>query len=149
MCLRRRVPLLSLSFRLPFVFPQVTGNWVNSISPYGRHLLLFFCPRNLWAAHNIFPPTFFPLKYFPSFLSAYVYPHCTMYVRTAVHSCPTKYELVRPSVQKKRRLSKTLAGRGAKKIRKRGKRKKLRRAFFLCHRESLMSLFFPSLPPPA
>ncbi len=124
MCLRRRVPLLSLSFRLPFVFPQVTRNWVNSISPYGRHLLLFFCAPEISGPRTIFSLLLFFIPRILSLLSFCVRVPTLYDVCTAVHSCPTKYELVRPSVQKKRRLSKTLAGRGAKKIRKRGKRKK-------------------------
>ncbi len=68
MCLRRRVPLLSLSFRLPFVFPQVTGNWVNSISPYGRHLLLFFCAPEISGPRTIFSLLlFYPSNTFPPF----------------------------------------------------------------------------------
>lgn len=130
MCLRRRVPLLSLSFRLPFVFPQVTGNWVNSISPYGRHLLLFFAPE-ISGPRTIFSLLLFlSLKYFPSFLSAYVSPLCTMYVLLCIHAPQSMSSSDRRS-KKRGDFQKLWQGEEQRKYGKGGKEKKVTKSFFL------------------
>ena len=127
-------------------FPKSRETGLILFLPTGGTYYYFFVPQKSLGRAQYFPSYFF-IPQILSLLSFCVRVPTLYDVCTAVHSCPTKYELVRPSVQKKRRLSKTLAGRGAKKIRKRGKRKKkLRRAFF-CHRESLMSLYSLSLSP--
>ena len=98
-------------------------------------------PQKSLGRAQYFPSYFFlSLKYFSSFLSAYVYPHCTMYVLLCIHAPQSMSSSDRRS-KKRGDFQKLWQGEEQRKKKKGGKEKKLRRAFF-CHRESLMSLFF-------